>query len=79
MTFTKAPLPKGKITIRFRGSRCMWQAYAGREYLNCASGTCEETAASALCEYFEVPAGTMATVYGYREPVTICVTKTEKQ
>lgn len=69
----KLELPTGKITIRHRQMRNVFQCFAGRTYLNGASGDDSEQAAESLCDQYEVPLGTMATVYGYKCPTTICL------
>ena len=71
MSNPKLQLPKGKITIRHRQMRNVFQCFAGRTYINGASGDTDDEAAQELANQYEVPAGTIATVYGYKEPITI--------
>lgn len=73
----KLPLPKGKITIRHRQQRNVFQCFAGAKYLDGASGDNEEQAAEELAKQYEVPSGTTAIVYGYRKPVTITIPEAE--
>lgn len=73
----KLPLPKGKLNIRFRSDRCMWQAFAGRNYITGASGENDNEAAQQLANQYDVPAGATAIVHGYRQPVTITIPEAE--
>jgi len=34
----KIELPKGKLSVKFSQSRCVWQMYCGGEYLPLACG-----------------------------------------
>ena len=68
--WTPAPrlsLPAGKITIRHRQMRNVFQCFAGRTYILGASGDYVEDAAEALADQYEVPENTVATVYGHKE------------
>ena len=69
----KLSLPNGKITIRHRQMRNMFQCFAGRAYINGASGDTEHEAAQELANQYEVPLGTVATVYGYKLPTKILI------
>lgn len=66
----KLPLPAGKLTIRHRQMRGVWQAFAGREYLPGVAGDSHEDAALALAKLYAIPQGASVTVYGYKSPVT---------
>jgi hypothetical protein len=72
-TMRREPLPTGKINIRFRQMRGVYQAFAGRTYLAGCSGDYESDAAAEICLYYEVPEGTLATVHGYTEKLEIPV------
>jgi hypothetical protein len=67
----KNKLPKGKITIRHRRMRCVFQCFAGREYITGAAGETAEEAAQELADQYEVPKGTVAIIHGYKNPTTI--------
>jgi hypothetical protein len=69
----KISLPIGKITIRHRQMRNMFQCFAGRTYINGAAGDTEHEAAQELSNQYEVPPGTIATVYGYKLPTKILI------
>jgi len=71
MTAIKLPLPKGKITIRHRQARNVFQCFAGGTYILGASGDNEVEAASELLKQYDVTPGTTATVYGYKNPTQI--------
>ncbi len=71
MTNTRLPLPKGKLNIRHRQMRGMWQAFAGNTYIGGASGDDVDEAAQQLANQYEVEAGTPIVVHGYREPHTV--------
>ncbi len=71
-------LPAGKITIRHRQARNVFQCFAGRTYILGASGDYAEQAAQQLANQYDVPANTTATVYGYREPSTIIIPEAEQ-
>ena len=75
----KLSLPNGKITIRHRQMRNMFQCFAGRTYINGASGDTEHEAAQELANQYEVTEGTMATVYGYKEPIQLLIPAAEEQ
>ena len=69
----KLDLPKGKITIRHRQMRNVFQCFAGRTYILGASGDDEHDAAQQLANQYNVPPGTEATVYGYKQPTKILI------
>ena len=71
MTATRLPIPSGKITIRHRQMRNVFQCFAGSIYISGASGDTEEEAAQQLANQYEVRAGTVAKVYGYKTPTAI--------
>ncbi len=71
MTTAKLQLPKGKITIRHRQMRNVFQCFAGNNYILGASGDYAEDAARELAHQYDVPEGTIATVYGYKEPIQL--------
>ena len=75
----KLPLPKGKITIRHRQMRNVFQCFAGSTYITGASGDTDDEAAQELANQYEVPEGTMATVYGYKEPIQLLIPAAEEQ
>jgi hypothetical protein len=51
----KETLPTGKINVRFRQMRGVWQVFAGRQYLLCASGDTAEEALAELVRLYHVP------------------------
>jgi hypothetical protein len=67
----KLPLPAGKITIRHRQMRGVFQCFAGRTYINGASGDNAEEAAIQLQNQYEVADGTKATIHGCSEVVSV--------
>ena len=69
----KKLLPKGKITIRHRQMRCVFQCFAGKNYIIGASGDTADDAARELEYLYDVPNGTIATVYGYKKPCQIII------
>jgi hypothetical protein len=72
MTATaRLPITSGKITIRHRRMRNVFQVFVGREYITCASGDNEVEAAQEFANQYDVAAGAIATVYGYKTPTTI--------
>jgi hypothetical protein len=72
MTATdRLPLPKGKLNIRHRQMRGVWQCFAGNTYITGASGDSDEEAAQQLANQYEVAKGAEITVHGYRETATI--------
>lgn len=73
MTTTKLQLPKGKITIRHRQMRNVFQCFAGNNYILGASGDYAEDAAQELANQYDVPEGSVATVHGYKHPATIII------
>jgi len=75
----KLPLPKGKITIRHRQMRNVFQCFAGSTYITGASGDSDDEAAQELANQYDVPEGTIATVYGYKEPIQLLIPAAEEQ
>lgn len=73
----KLQLPKGKITIRHRQLRGVFQCFAGRDYITGASGDTDDIAAQELANQYEVPQGTIAKVYGYKEPIDLLIPSAE--
>ena len=73
----KLALPKGKITIRHRQARNVYQCFAGRIYLDGASGDNGEQAAQELANQYEVPADTKAIIHGYKHPIEITIPEPE--
>lgn len=72
MTATnRLPIASGKITIRHRQMRNVFQVFIGREYISGASGDTEEEAAQQFANQYDVAAGTLASVYGYKTLTTI--------
>jgi hypothetical protein len=66
-------LPKGKINIRHRKMRGVYQAFAGSRYLAGCSGDTPKDAAEWIHHYYVVPEGTTATAHDWREPSQIPV------
>ena len=77
MTTTKLQLPKGKITIRHRQMRNVFQCFAGNNYILGASGDYAEDAAQELANQYDVPEGSVATVYGYKQPIQLMIPSSE--
>lgn len=73
MTKTKLQLPKGKITIRHRQMRNVFQCFAGNNYILGASGDYAKDAAQELANQYDVPEGSVATVYGYKQPIQLMI------
>lgn len=72
MTATRLPLPgKGKLNVRHRQMRGVWQIFAGNLYVTGASGDSPDIAAQELVNQYEVAAGTPIVVHGFREPSTM--------
>ena len=72
MTATRLPLPgKGKLNVRHRQMRGVWQIFAGNLYVTGASGDSPDEAAQQMVNQYEVPLGTGIIVHGFREPSTI--------
>lgn len=71
MNTNKWPLPKGKLNIRHRQMRGVWQAFAGNTYIDLASGDSPDDAAAELRRLYDYAPGTVVTVHGFREPATI--------
>lgn len=53
----KIPLPKGKLNMRHRQMRGVWQIFAGRTYITGASSDTCEGAAQELANQYEVEVG----------------------
>jgi hypothetical protein len=70
-TAQRLPLPKGKLNIRHRQMRGVWQCFAGNLYIAGAAGETDDEAAQQLANQYEVTEGAEIIVHGYREPVTI--------
>lgn len=66
-------MPDGKITIRFRQMRGVWQCFAGRTYISGASGENPDDAAQQLADQYDVPSGSIATIHGFKEPRTLLI------
>jgi len=74
------PLPTGKLTVRHRQMRGVFQFFAGRTLLDGASGGTPEEAAEELRFLYEIPsADTEVTIYGYENPVTKLLTELRKE
>jgi hypothetical protein len=73
----KLQLPKGKITIRHRQQRNVYQCFAGRAYLDGASGDNGEQAAQELANHYNVPENTKAIIHGYNHPIEIIIPSSE--
>jgi hypothetical protein len=72
MTTTRLPLPsKGKINIRHRQMRGVWQCFAGNVYIVGASGDSDNEAAQELVNQYNVEEGAEIIVHGYNQPTTI--------
>ena len=69
-TTDRLPLPKGKLNMRHRQMRGVWQIFAGNIYITGASGDSPDAATQELANQYEVTAGTPITVHGFREPST---------
>ena len=69
----KLQLPKGKITIRHRRMRNVYQCFAGNLYLVGASADYSDEAAQELANQYDVPEGTLATIYGCKTPTEITI------
>lgn len=68
----RLPLPgSGKLNIRHRQMRGVWQAFAGRLYITGASGDSPDIAAQELVNQYDVAPGSEIAVHGFREPSTI--------
>lgn len=57
MNMTRLPLPTGKLNMRYRQQRGVWQIFAGRTYLNGASSDSCSDAAQQLANQYEIGAG----------------------
>lgn len=78
MTATRLPLPgKGKLNVRHRQMRGVWQIFIGRVYVTGASGESPYEAAQQLANQYEVASDTQITVHGFREPSTILSPKSD--
>lgn len=79
MTSSKIPLPgTGKLNIRHRQMRGVWQVFAGNIYILGASGDSPQEAAQELANQYSVAQGTEIKVNGYREPTVIHVPESEE-
>jgi hypothetical protein len=67
----RLPLPKGKLNIRHRQMRGVWQAFAGNTYITGASGDTDDEAAQQLANQYDVAEGSEIVIHGYRETITI--------
>lgn len=67
----RLPMPAGKITIRHRQMRGVWQCFAGRNYVAGASGDSPQQAAEEFVRQYKVPIGTPLHVLGLRDPLVI--------
>jgi len=65
----KIELPNGKLTIRHRQMRNVFQCFAGNTYLDGASGDDDSDAINSLVCQYNVPSNTCVTIYGYKEPI----------
>ena len=79
MPAMKLPMPKGKITIRHRQMRNVFQCFAGRTYVTGASADDADGAAQELANQYDVPVGSIATVYGYKAPIQLTIPLAEEQ
>jgi len=78
MTTMKLQIPAGKITIRHRQMRNVFQCFAGNHYISGASGDYPEDAAQQLANQYDVPEGSIATVYGYKQPIQLKIPCSEQ-
>jgi len=62
-TSTQLKLPQGKINVRFRQMRGVWQVFAGRNYLDGANADTPTEALAELTRQYNVPSGTPATIH----------------
>lgn len=69
----KLPLPKGKLNIRHRQMRNVFQCFAGKTYLAGASGDSPKIAADELAYQYEVPEGSTAIVHGLKNKFHITI------
>jgi hypothetical protein len=58
-----APLPPGKLNIRHRQMRNVWQAFAGNRYLDGASGDTVGETLEALRSNYAPPPGLIVTIH----------------
>ena len=63
MSATKLKLPQGKINVRFRQMRGVWQVFAGRNYLDGANADTPTEALVELTQQYNVQTGTPATIH----------------
>ena len=59
--------------------RGVFQCFAGSAYITGASGDTADEAAQELANQYEVAEGTIATVYGYKEPIKLTIPPAEKR
>lgn len=62
-TIKKVSLPKGKLNVRFRQMRGVWQCFAGNTYLDCASGDTPDEAIEAIRYCYVLPEGSEITTH----------------
>lgn len=67
----KLETPKGKLTIRHRQMRGVWQCFAGRNYITGASGDNPGQALEELCSQYDVAPGLDVIVHGCSERATL--------
>ena len=72
----KLSLPPGKITIRFRQMRGVFQCFVGRTYVNGASGETPDAAAESLVDLYDVGLKKEATVHGFNFPFKLTLNST---
>lgn len=65
----KEALPKGRLNIRHRQMRGVYQVFAGNFYINAASGNNYEEAAKALASAYEVDIDSSVTLHGQTKEV----------
>jgi hypothetical protein len=69
----KLQLPAGKITVRYRQMRGVWQVFCGNAYVTGASDEMPASAISQLVAQYEVKDGSIAHVCGLKEPAKIII------
>ena len=67
----KWALPQGRLNIRHRQMRGVWQAFSGNTYIDHASGDSPEEAAEQIRRLYAYAPGTPVKVHGFRYPSTI--------
>jgi len=73
----KLTLPKGKITIRHRQMRGVWQVFAGNTYLTGASDDLPSKAAQQLANQYDVPPGSTAFIHSGKNSSVIEIPESE--